>query len=267
MRSDAGGDDHGAYWRRRFFILCGGVVALVVGALLLPGPHQPSQREAAAATASLDALAQRQVLPSAADGPAWPGPSRTPNASPTAATGSSSPTASPTPTKTATVSHPKPTGSASPSASQSATQPAKAAKAAKPTKTATAGTCAPADIVLTLSTSQPSYAKGAHPSFSVYAVSTSATPCTLTYGAGAVQVVVTQSGHVVWNSADCKPAPAQAVRFTLGVPQVLTTVWDPTVKQPAGCAGSLPAAAETTLDAVALSHGESSPVRSFKLAN
>jgi hypothetical protein len=127
--------------------------------------------------------------------------------------------------------------------------------------------CAPANIVLSLFISKPSYPKGAHPSFSVYAVSTSAAPCTLTFGAGAVQVVVTQSGHVMWDSAACKPAPAQPVRFTLGVPQVLTMAWDPTSKQPAGCAGTLPTGTEATLDAVAMSHGQSSPVRSFKLAN
>jgi hypothetical protein len=260
-------NDDRAYWRRRFFILCAGVVALGVGAWLLPGVHQPSKHEAAAAAASVDALTKREALPSAANGPAWPGPSSTPNAYPTAATNSPSPTqsASPmqsvTPTATATATategstayHPKSTASAS------------ASPAASPSGTK-AGACVPADIVLSLFTSKPSYAKGAHPSFSVYAVSTSAAPCTMTYGAGAVQVVVTQRGHVVWNSAACKPTPAQAVQFTRGVPQLLTIVWNPTVKQPAGCAGSLPTGSAATLDAVALSQGQSSPVRSFQLA-
>jgi len=247
-----------AYWRRRFIILCAGVVALGVCAWLLPGVQQPSERAAAAASASMDALAKQQALPPAAHGPAWPGPSSTPNVYPTASTSSPSPAASPTasPTVTATSTkasstrHSKPTASASPSPSASA---------------AKAGACAPANIVLSLFTSKPSYPKGARPSFSVYAVSTSAAPCTLTFGAGAVQVVVTQGGHVMWDSAACKPAPAQQVRFTLGVPQVLTMAWDPTSKQPAGCAGTLPTGTEATLDAVAMSHGQSSPVRSFKL--
>jgi len=255
-------NDDRAYWRRRFIILCAGIVALGVCAWLLPGAHQPSKSEAAAATASMDALAKRQALPSAANGPAWPGPSSTPNAYPTAATNSPSPTQSPSPRATATATatsakagtayHPKSSASASPSASPSG---------------AKAGACAPANIVLSLFTSKPSYAKGAHPSFSVYAVSTSAASCTMTYGAGAVQVVVTQRGHVVWNSAACKPTSAQAVQFTRGVPQVLTIVWDPSVKQPARCAGSLPTGTAATLDAVVMSHGQSSPVRSFKLAN
>jgi hypothetical protein len=41
--------------------------------------------------------------------------------------------------------------------------------------------------------------------------------------------------------------------------------WNPKAAQPEGCAGSLPAGAGGTLDAVAMSDGESSPVRSFKM--
>jgi hypothetical protein len=128
-----------------------------------------------------------------------------------------------------------------------------------------AGACVPADIVFSLFTSQSSYAKEARPKFSVYAVSTSAAACTLPYGAGSVQVIVTRQGHVVWDSATCKPLAAKPVRFTLGVPQVLTVVWNPAAAEPAGCAGSLPADASGTLDAVAMSDGQSSPVRAFKL--
>jgi hypothetical protein len=130
-----------------------------------------------------------------------------------------------------------------------------------------AGACAPADIVLSLFTSQSGYARGGRPKFSVYAVSTSAAACTLRYGAGSVQVVVMRKGHVVWDSAACKPSAAKPVRFTLGVPQVLTVAWDPAAAGPAGCAGSLPAGASGTLDAVAMSDGQSSPVRTFKLGS
>jgi hypothetical protein len=257
-------NDDRAYWRRRFLILCGGVVALGVCAWLLPGTHQPSKHAAAAASASMAALARRQALPSAANGPAWPAPSSVPNVYPTAGTNSPSPTTSVSPTTSAS-----PTISASPTTKATSTKASAAAHHPKPTASpsgAKAGACAPASIVLSLFTSKPSYAKGGHPSFSVYAVSTAATPCTLTYGAGSVQVVVTQRGHVMWDSAACKPTPAQSVRFTLGVPQVLTMVWNPAVKKPAGCAGALPTGSATTLDAVALSHGQSSQVRSFKLA-
>ncbi len=64
-----------AFWRRRFFILCAGVVALGVCAWLFPGAHQPSARTAAATRASVAALARRQALPPAAYGSAWPVPS------------------------------------------------------------------------------------------------------------------------------------------------------------------------------------------------
>ena len=239
------GEDR-AYWRRRFFILCGGVAALGVCAWLFPGAHQPSARTAAATRASMAALAERQALPSAAYGNAWPAPKPT-----AAATPRESPAASaPAPAKLANVDkkagtarHPSPVRSASGSA----------------------GACVPADIVFSLSTSQSSYAKGEWPKFSVYGVSTSAAACTMQYGTDSVQVVVTRQGHVVWDSAACKASAAKPLRFTLGVPQVLTMAWDPRVAEPAGCAGSLPAGASGAFDAVAISHGRSSPVRTFTL--
>jgi hypothetical protein len=119
--------------------------------------------------------------------------------------------------------------------------------------------------VLSLFTSQSSYPERARPKFSVYAVSTSPAACTLPYGVGSVEVVVTRHGHVVWDSAACGAPAAKPARFTLGVPQVLTMTWNPRVAAPAGCAGSLPAGAWGTFDAVAMSHGQSSPVHTFKL--
>ena len=253
-------EDDRAYWRRRFFILCGGVVALGVCAWLFPGAHQPSARTAAAARASMAAIAKRQALPSAAYGSAWPDrkamAEATDKASPAVSPAASgrlanamTAKAKPKPkiaNKVGTAYHPKPLGSG---------------------RVGAAGACAPADIVLSLFTSQPSYAKGTRPKFSVYAVSTSAGPCTLPYGTGSVQVVVTRRGHVVWDSAACKSSAPKSVRFTLGVPQVLTMAWDPAAAGPAGCAGSLPAGASGTLDAVAMSNGQSSPVRTFKLGS
>ena len=234
-------DDGRAYWRRRFFILCGGVVALGVCAWLFPGARQPSAHEVAATRASMAALARQQALPPAASGPAWPRPNE--STSPTVAA------------KPASAISPKKKTTAKPSANY------------RPSAVPAPGVapCAPADIVLSLFTSRPSYAKGARPSFSVYAVSMSVAACSLMYGAGSVQVVVTRHGQVVWDSAACRSAAVKAVRFTPGVPQVLTLVWNPEVTQPTGCAGSLPSDSSGTLDAVALSHGQSSPVRAFTL--
>jgi hypothetical protein len=120
--------------------------------------------------------------------------------------------------------------------------------------------------VLSLFTSQASYARGARPAFSVYAVSTRAAACTLSFGAGAVQVIVTRGGHVVWDSAACRPAPSKPARFTLGVPQVLTLTWNPRAARPSGCGGSLTARESGTFDAVAVSHGRASPVHAFRIA-
>jgi hypothetical protein len=235
-----------AFWRRRFLILCGGVVALGVCAWMFPGAHQPSARTVAATRASLAALASRQALPPAAYGNTWPGPKAVtmPTVEPAAAT---------------------PTASAMPSAAKNAKKKAGAAYHPRAAASPSGGACAPAGIVLSLFTGEPSYPRSARPRFSVYAVSTSSTPCTLPYGAGSVQVVVTWHGHVVWDSAACKSSPAKPVRFTLGVPQVLTMVWDPGAAGPAGCAGSLPVRASGTVDAVAMSDGQSSPVRAFTL--
>ena len=59
---------------------------------------------------------------------------------------------------------------------------------------------------------------------------------------------------------------AAAARFTLGVPQVLSLTWNRQASGPSGCAGTLPAGTSGTFDAVALTDGQSSPVRSFTLS-
>ena len=227
------------YWRRRFLILCAGVIALGVCAWLIPGVHPRSERAAAQARQSAAALNKRQVPPAVAYGGAWTSPA------PTAPSGppSTAPAKPASAKRPATGGHPSPTAGA-------------------------AGTslCVPAGIVLSLFTSRASYARGARPAFSVYAVSTRAAACTLSFGAGAVQVIVTRDGHVVWDSAACRPAPAKPARFTLGVPQVLTLTWNPRATRPSGCGGSLRAGESGRFDAVAMSHGQASPVRVFSIA-
>jgi hypothetical protein len=246
--------DPNAYWRRRFFILGGGIVVVGLCVWLFPGPHHAAPRTSAAARASMAALDKRGDLPTAAYGRTWPSPSPKPTATATA-----TPSASKTPAtgadgrKAATRAYPD--GSPSPSPTPSAS--ARAVKGPR---------CAPSDIVLSLFTGQPSYGQGASPEFDVYAVSTSSAACTLSYGTGSVQVVVTSHGRVVWDSAACKLPGDAAVRFTLGVPQVLSIAWNRQAKSPSGCAGSLPAGASGTFDAVALTDGQSSPVRSFTLS-
>lgn len=236
-----------AYWRRRFLILCGGVAALGVCAWLFPGAHQPSPRAAAATRASMAALDKRQALPPAAYGNAWPAPKPP---------GEATPKAGPAVSPTALA---KPA-----SAANSVSIAAHPSPVASPPGGAT-GACSPAHIVLSLFTSQSSYAGDEWPRFSVYAVSTSTAACTMPYGAESVEVVVTRQGHVVWDSATCKSSAAKLVHFTLGVPQVLTMAWNPKAAEPEGCAGTLPSGASGTFDAVAMSDGQSSPVHAFTI--
>jgi hypothetical protein len=243
--------DPNAYWRRRFFILGGGVAVLGLCAWLFPGGHPAAARTSATAQASMAAVERRGELPQAAYGSPWPSPTPKPTAS---ASLSPSPSASVTSSRKA-ASRAYPDGS--PSASPTPSRSGSAAKGPR---------CAPADIVLSLFTGQSSYGQDAAPTFDVYAVSTSSAACTLSYGPGSVQVVVTRHGRVVWDSSACKPPAAAPVRFTLGVPQVLSVTWNRRAAGPAGCAGSLPAGSTGTFDAVALTAGQSSPVRSFRLS-
>src|SRR5215469_16224987 len=62
------------YWRRRFLILCAGVVALGVCAWLLPSATPPSRQAAAEASQSVAAMNKQLALPAAASGSAWASP-------------------------------------------------------------------------------------------------------------------------------------------------------------------------------------------------
>jgi hypothetical protein len=238
--------DPDAYWRRRFCILGGGVVVVGLCVWLFPGAHHAAPRASATARASTAALDKRGELPPAAYGSTWPGPSPTPTPSaiksPATAAGRG---------KAATRAYPDASPSPTPTVSGGAVK---------------APRCAPSDIVLSLFTGQPSYGQSASPEFDVYAVSTSSAACALGYGPGSVQLVVTRQGRVVWDSAACKLPGDAAVRFTLGVPQVLSIAWNRQAKSPPGCAGTLPAGAWGTFDVVALADGQSSPVRTFTLS-
>jgi hypothetical protein len=121
--------------------------------------------------------------------------------------------------------------------------------------------------VLSLFTSQASYAQGTRPHFEVYAVSTASGNCELPYGAGSVRVVVTRQGQVVWDSATCGSPAAHPVQFQTGVPHMLTISWNRGATSPAGCAGTLSHDASGTFDAVAMTAGQTSQVRTFKLTS
>ena len=229
--------DPGAYWRRRFFILGGGLAVLAVLAWQFTSKG-PSAATPAADSSSMAALRAAQTLPSAAYG--------SPAAAPSLTTPVEIPPTIPPPV--------------TPSATQSSATASTSAGAAGPS-------CAPGDIVLTLVTTQASYGQTAQPEFHVYAVSTASRACQLPYGAGSVRVVVTRHGQVVWDSSACKAAVGKPVQFQLGVPQLLTVWWNRQAASPSGCAGSLSPGATGTFAAVAMTAGQSSEVRTFRLVS
>jgi hypothetical protein len=80
MRLNAGSNirrpaEPDVYWRRRFFMLGGGLFALMLIAWLFSGGASPSASHTAASRASMAAQQSRAGLPSVAYGKAWPGPS------------------------------------------------------------------------------------------------------------------------------------------------------------------------------------------------
>jgi hypothetical protein len=242
-RDYGGPADPNAYWRRRFIVLLGALTVLAGFAWLFTGNEAaPSAARSAAASSSMAALRAGDGLPSAAYGSAWAGDEPT-LATPITATPEV--TAQPNPSQQANSASPSPEASSSVAVSGPA--------------------CAPGGIALSLYTSEGSYGPGTWPQFDVYAVSAGASPCVLTYGAGAVRVVVTWHGRVVWDSTSCGLAAAKTVQFRRGVPQVLTIRWNRQAAGPSGCAGSLSPGASGTFDAVALAAGQSSQVRAFRL--
>ena len=233
------GEDHD-YWKRRFYILAGGLA--VVGGITwgLSAVLGPARPISAGGPAS---LAVRDTLPALAYGAASGGPGRAATSAAPSAPGSPSPSPAALPGAT-----PSPSAGTGPGDR--------------------AGRCPPESIVLSLFTSQSRYGPGQPPRFEVYAVSTAPGTCDLAYGPSVVRVVVTRAGQVIWDSAACKArasAAAKPVRLAPGVPQVAVIAWDRQAGPP-GCAGSLPAGASGTFNAVALADGRSSAVRAFTLS-
>jgi hypothetical protein len=234
------------YWKRRFYILAGGLAVvggITWGLSAVLGPARP------VSVGGRASLAVRDSLPAVAYGAASgrPGPAATPAGAATSAS---------------------PAAPGSPSPSPAALPGASPSPSAGTGPGGTAGRCPPESIVLSLFTSQSRYGPGQPPRFEVYAVSTAPGTCDLAYGPSVVRVVVTRAGQVIWDSAACKArasAAAKPVRLAPGVPEVAVIAWDRQASPP-GCAGSLPAGASGTFDAVAMADGRSSAVRAFTLS-
>jgi hypothetical protein len=240
-----GPEDPDAYWRRRFFILGGGLAVLMVLAWVFGGggPSRLSSKEAASHAAAAGREAN-SPLPAVALGSPSPLPSLSPSPS---------------------LSSPSPRSPRSPSSSSSA-PPAQSALAAtgsgSPSPAASGPTCDRSGIVLSLFPSEPVYQPRQSPEFTIYAVSTSPSPCELSYGPGSVRVVVTEHGQVVWDSSSCKTHEATSkASFSQGVPHEVSLSWD---RQTKSC-GTSARAEPGTFQVDASADGRWTPVRSFKI--
>ncbi len=97
------------------------------------------------------------------------------------------------------------------------------------------GSCAPADLVISLSESQSSYPQPATPQFTIYVVNTGPAACTVDISPRSLRLDV-ESGPVhSWSPADCAGLPRpDMVRLARGVPLVQHVSWDRVRSQP-GC--------------------------------
>jgi hypothetical protein len=125
---------------------------------------------------------------------------------------------------------------------------------------------APNAIVLSLFTSKSSYRAGQYPVFEVDAVSTASRGCTFNLGPAKLHVLVSSSGRVIWDSADCtRGRPNKVAELRRGVPVQESLSWNRTISLP-GCVTVASSARPGTYQVQARDASAASPVRTFKLA-
>jgi hypothetical protein len=120
--------------------------------------------------------------------------------------------------------------------------------------------------VLSLFTSKTSYHAGQYPVFEVYAVSTASRACTFNFSPAKLHVLVSSSGRVIWDSADCaRGQPNKRAELHRGVPAQESLSWNRTISLP-GCVTVASSARPGTYQVQARDASAASPVRTFKLA-
>jgi hypothetical protein len=147
-------------------------------------------------------------------------------------------------------------GTSSPSARPAPTaHPSHQAHPARPARLV-GSDCAPRDVVISLHTSQRSYAQPARPRFTIYVVNTAGQACTLDASPQALRLVVRSGAVRSWSPADCaaRPTASQAaaakVQLKRGVPLILHVSWN-RVRSLPGCpmprVGALPGSYTATV--------------------
>ena len=261
-----------AYWRRRVITLCAGLalLGLLAWAFSGGGGKPAAAKKAAQASGALPAAAYSgtraggAAASAAVNGaPASGAPASPSPGADASASAASLPflTASPSP------------GTSTPGASARAARAAAAASAAAgpangdgASGVEPGGGCAPNAIVLSVFTSKTSYHAGQYPVFEVYAVSTASRACTFNLGPAKLHVLVSSSGRVIWDSADCTRGRRNKVaELRRGVPTQESLSWNRTISLP-GCVTVASSARPGTYQVQARDASVASPFRTFKLA-
>ena len=276
------------YWRRRVITLCAGLalLGLLAWAFSGGGGKPVAATKAAQASGALPATALRHPdsgtpASGAAASPAANGAAASATANGAAAGGapaSPSPGADAPASAGSSASLPFLTASSSPGASMpGASASAASARAARGAAAANAaagpasgvepgGGCAPNAIVLSVFTSKTSYHAGQYPVFEVYAVSTASRACTFNLGPAKLHVLVSSSGRVIWDSADCtRGRPNKRAELRRGVPAQESLSWNRTISLP-GCVTVASSARPGPYQVQARDASVASPFRTFKLA-
>ena len=272
-----------AYWRRRVITLCAGLalLGLLAWAFSGGGGKPAAAKKAVQASGALSATAYSGTPASGTPASGTPASGAVNGAPASGAPASPSPGADASASADSSASLPFLTASApgastpgasTPGASASASaQAARGAAAANATAGPASGVepgggCAPNAIVLSVFTSKTSYHAGQYPVFEVYAVSTASRACTFNLGPAKLHVLVSSSGRVIWDSADCtRGRPNKRAELRRGVPVQESLSWNRSISLP-GCVTVASSARPGTYQVRARDAGVASPVRTFKLA-
>jgi hypothetical protein len=125
--------------------------------------------------------------------------------------------------------------------------------------------CPPADIVLSVFSTQASYSVRQTPEFEVDVVSVASQTCTLNIGARHVWLQISAGPVRIWSSAECAEGEASLVaELRRGVPTVLPIGWNGQISGP-GCPGPGTRAATGSYTAVAADGSTSSNSLAFRM--
>jgi hypothetical protein len=264
-----------AYWRRRVITLGAGLTLLGLLAWAFSGGGgKPAAHKRAQASGALPAAAYSGAPTSSsagADASASAGsaaslPFLTARPSPGASTPGNSASPSAKAARGAAAAANAAAGPANASGTNASGTNAGGTSAGPASGVEPGGGCAPGAIVLSLFTSKAAYHAGQYPVFGLYAVSTASRACSFDLSPAKLHVLVSSSGRVIWDSADCtRGQPNRQAELRRGVPVQESVSWNRSISLP-GCVTVASSARPGTYQVQARDVSVASPVRTFKLA-